>query len=234
MEPSQTQTETPAKQESTTDGKPDEVLAVLNTVLKRDFKSRDEAVKSIDNLHRMVGDNAIAELREKAKDGELFVKTVQKYASDEGITEADARKALLDVVMDTHTEPTKTVAPEQAAKASVTEARLEAALVKLQEKELLELHPEAKLVLNDVKALRAVTPDKELKDIYETSSLMQAAQKAAEYEKDKATKESTAVVPNNRQANLEADNLKGLVVKAQGGLEADKVALVDAFFKAQQ
>lgn len=227
----------PAQQEGDKDGKPDEVLAVLNATLKRDFKTREEAVKSVDNLHRMVGDSAVAELREKAKDADLFVKMVEKYASDEGVSKEEARKTFLETIMDTQPDKKdeKPVVTSEKTNASITEARLEAALVKLQEKDLLEAYPEAKLVINDLKALRAVQPDKELKDIYEASSLKDMAQKAVAYEKEKTAKDTTAVESKSRQVDLNADNLKVLAQAAMNsGMESDKVKLVDAYFKAQQ
>src|SRR3990167_7852609 len=104
MEEAKPNTPDPAKPEGEKDGKPDEVLAALNEVLKRDFKTRDEALKSVDNLHRMVGDNAVAELREKAKDADMFAKVVLRYSKEEGVTNEEARKALLDIAMDTQTE----------------------------------------------------------------------------------------------------------------------------------
>lgn len=233
MDEAKPNTPDPAKPEGEKDGKPDEVLAALNEVLKRDFKSRDEALKSVDNLHRMVGDNAIAELREKAKDADNFLKVVSRYAQDEGVTNEAARKTLLEAVMDT--QPEKKVETKEVAQTSATEQKLEMALVKLQERDLLEAYPEAKAVLSDLKSLRSVTPNKELKEIYEASSLKDMVTKSVAYEKEKATKDTTTVVPNARQANLEADNLKTLVAQARSsGMETDKVALVDAFFKAQQ
>lgn len=232
MEEAKPNTPDPAKPEGSVDGKPDEVLAVLNEVLKRDFKTRDEAVKSVDNLHRMVGDNAIAELRERAKDAELFSKVVENYAKGEGITTEEARKELL-AEKRMEQPPAKQEEQKQAV-APELERKLDEALIRLQEKELLEAHPDAKLVLNDVKALRAANPGKELKEIYEASSLKDMVAKAVTYEKEKSTKESTAVDSSPRQADLRADQFKDLIAKAQStGLMDDKAALVAEFFKAQ-
>lgn len=233
MEDAKPNTPDPAKPEGSVDGKPDEVLAVLNEVLKRDFKTRDEAVKSVDNLKNMVGDNAIAELREKAKDADLFAKVVGNYAKAEGLTNEDSRKALLQEAMD-QAPVTKQEEQKPQAVNPELERKLDEALVRLQEKELLEAHPNAKLVLNDVKALRAANPGKELKEIYEASSLKDMVAKAVTYETEKAAKESTAVDTSPRQADLKADQFKDLVAKAQStGMMDDKAALVAEFFKAQ-
>ena len=59
--------------------------------------------------------------------------------------------------------------------------------------------------------------------------------KSVAYEKEEGHQRYYYGGPNARQANLEADNLKTLVAQARSsGMETDKVALVDAFFKAQQ
>ena len=118
-----------AKPEGEKDGKPDEALAALNEVLKRDFKSRDEALKSVDNLHRMVGDNAIAELRE-SYDADNFLKVVSRYAQDEGVTN-EAAERRLEAVMDT--QPEKKVETKEVAQTSQLNRSSEMALVKLQE-----------------------------------------------------------------------------------------------------
>jgi hypothetical protein len=223
----------PVQTEGGKDGKPDEVLALLNETLKREFKTREEALKSVDNLHRMVGDQAVAELREKAKDADLFSKVVSRYAKDEGVSNEDARKAILEITMDTQPEEKKSeAAPEKVQTSSATEARLEQALVKLQERDLLEAYPEAKLVLADLKALRSISPAKELKEIYEGSGLKDVATKASIFEKEKAQKETTAVESKTRQVNMEDASIKQLAQKAvQSGIEQDKVALVEAYFK---
>lgn len=221
---------TPETQEGNKDGKQDEVLAVLNEVLKRDFKSREEAVKSVDSLHRMVGDNAIAELREKAKEADNFSKVIGAYAKDQGVTTEEARKTLLEAAMDQTPVHKMEDKPADPNKASITEQRLELALLKLQEKELLEVYPGAKAVLSDLKALRAVQPDKELKEIYEASSLKDMVAKAMTYEQEKATKEASAVEPKSRQVDMKSEAMKQLIEKANVGFLDDKAALVQAFF----
>jgi len=215
-----------------TDGKQDEVLAVLNATLKRDFKTRDEALKSVDNLHRMVGDNAIAELREKAKESENFTKVIEAVAKAEGLDVSEARKQVLDELM--NTQPAESIKEEQKAQPAATDARYDkmaAKLDRLEERDLLETYPEAKNVIKELKDLKTVYADKELKEIYEASSLKDVAIKASNFEKAETEKAGAGVDSKSRQSDLASAGMKDLVHAAQNsGLQSDRQKLVEAFF----
>jgi hypothetical protein len=231
----QTQDGDVTKVTTDTDGKQDEVLAVLNATLKRDFKTRDEALKSVDNLHRMVGDNAIAELREKAKEAENFSKVIDAVAKAEGLDVNEARKQVLDELMNNSpAEVQKTEAKAQQQTTTATDSRydkLAAKLDRLEERDLLETYPEAKNVIKELKDLKQVYSDKELKEIYEASSLKEVASKAANFEKAETEKAGAGVESKSRQADLAGSAMKDLVHAAQNsGLQSDRQKLVEAYF----
>ena len=147
-------------------------------VLGREFKDPEDLLKSVDNLHRMVGDQSIAELRTKAAEADNFAKVIGVYAKSEGLSLADARNELLNSVNDmSDVTPAQ---PTEAAKVSIPEElvkrleRAEAVADKIQERELLELFPESKHVINEVKAL-AKAAGKELKEFYEASAIKEVA-----------------------------------------------------------
>lgn len=222
--------EAAAKQEaSQKDGK-DEVLAVLNESLKRDFKTRDEALKSLDNLNRMVGDNAIADLRKKAADSDNFDRVVRAYAEMQGLEYAEARAEILKDVSEKKKEE-RSERTETSTSSSL-ESEVKNLRLKIQEKELLEFYPEAKTVLKELKDLAQIYSGKELKEIYESSALKDMAGKAMALEKEKMEKESTAVKTSPRQANLQEEKFKSLVdsVKKRG-FDDDKEKLVEHYFQ---
>lgn len=214
-------------------GKPtdDEFLTMLNTTLKRNFTSRDEAVKSLDNLNRMVGDNALAELRKQAEDGKNFDAVVHAYAKNEGKTPEVARKELLDEIagQKTQTPPAQT---NSGSSGTDSDKRLRALELELQEERLLKTHPEAKNVLKEVKDLSNIYVGQTLTAIYEGSSLKDMATKAETYDKEKSTKSNTAVQSNTRQVSFADEDLKKAIDNMhKTGFDSDKQALVEAFIK---
>ena len=214
-------------------GKPgeDEVLKVLNETLKRSFTSREEAVKSLTNLNSMVGDNAIAELRKKAEDSHNFDAVVKAYAKAESKDEVSARKELLDDIAEFKAAPSQQKVTSGPT-ASASDDRVRALELKLQERDLLDAYPEAKSVLKEVKDLAGIYSGQDLKQIYESSNLKDMAIKATTYEKEKATKASSSVQSNSRQADFADAEMKTLLdaVKARG-FDDDKARFVEAYLK---
>lgn len=211
------------------DGK-DEFLELFNKTTGKEFKSRDEAVKSLDHLNKMVGDNAIASLRTKAEEAENFTKVVNAYSKDHGVPPSEARAALLkqvEEIMEGTQETTQQPAQAKPSESGEGKKALDIAtslLEKYQEKELLEAHPEAKSVINEVKMLAKVN-GKDLMKAYEESALKEMAIKAAEIDKKK-TEPGTSAAPNARTA----PTLEGMadIIKAVKtfGRDSDKEALV--------
>ena len=207
---------------------PDEVLAVLNDTLKRNFPTRDEAVKSLTNLNSLVGDNALAELREKAKDADHFAKVVSAYASSEGITRAEARTELLKEAAKSDSTPET---PSPRTEPSALEKEVKEIRHKLQEKELVEKYPEAKSVLGELKELSGIHAEKDLMSIYEGSGLKEMATKAAAYETEKSTKPSNSVPTSSRMYNpAEAKTQELVTALKKSDSDRDRVALVEHFF----
>lgn len=214
-------------------GKPtvDEVLTVLNETLKRDFKTREEAVKSLTNLNSMVGDNAIAELRKKAEDASNFDAIVKAYAASEGKTPDQARLELLNEIKVQKTPANETVRTSDTT-GTATDQRLKALELELQEERLLKAHPEAKHVLKELKDLSGIYSGKTLTAIYQDSSLKDMATKASAYEQEKVSKETTAVKSNTRQVDFKAEKINGLVdLVRKRGYESDRSALVEAYIQ---
>ena len=203
--------------------KGDEVLSFLNGVLKREFKTRDEAQKSIDNLNSMVGDNAVAELRTKAADADAFAKVISAYAKSEGLTIDEARKELITGASTPTMEeikPVETSVPAPAVDTKQAE-KVDMLYSRLQEKDLLEAYPEAKHVLDEVKAMAKLT-GKEMKEYFEGSALKTAALAA----KEKELKDNPSPNSNSRQG-ADLSSVQDLVATvSKGGTEGDRVALV--------
>ena len=212
--------------------KEDEVLATLNQTLKRNFTSRDEALKSLANLNAMVGDNAIAQLREKAKDADNFQTFVEAYAKESGKDFSAARTELLEELNGFKTSNPKTEAPTQRSESDPLAEQVKNLTMKLQEKELLEAYPEAKNVLKELKDLSKIHTDQELKQIYETTSLKDIAGKASTYEQEKTTKPNSTVQSSSRQVDFGEVKMKQLVeAVGKRGYEQDKVKLVQSYIE---
>jgi len=222
--------EAAAKASQKDGGATDEVLSVLNQVLKREFKTRDEAVKSLDNLNRMVGDNAIAELRKRAQDSDNFEAIVSAYAENENLTKQQAREDLLKEIQKTSTKTEVPSSEKNMDNAVLQEVK--SLKMKLQEKELLEIYPEAKSILKELKDLSQIYSGKELKEIYETSALRDTVRKVADLEKEKGERETTAVKSTARQVNFQEEKMGKLIegVKKRG-FDEDKIGLVEAYIE---
>lgn len=204
--------------------KGDEVLSFLSQTLKREFKTREDAQKSLDNLNSLVGDNAVAELRAKAADADAFQQVIKAYAASEGITVEEARKEL---ITGSNTAPMieeKPVVPQAPASQpdAALAAQVEKMALRLQEKDLLEAYPEAKHVLDEVKTMAKLS-GKEMKEFYEGSSLKTAAVAA----KEKETKDNPSPNSSSRQG-ADLAPLTDLVQKVtKGGTELDRISLVE-------
>lgn len=210
-------------------GTEEAALKFLSETLKRDFKSIDDATKMLTNLNSLVGDNAIAELREKAKDAENFEAVVRAYAKEEGVTFGDAKRTLLENVK--ASVPVKETSSPEIKSDDPLRAEFEKIKNKLQEKELIEAYPEAKAVLKELTAMAKSTPDKELREIYESSALKDALSKATQYDKSKEVP-SASVSSSSRQYNFESDNFKKAIetLKANN-FEGNQIAFVEAALK---
>lgn len=230
MDTSQTQTTDPAASTtgSQTDGgakqaQGSDTLAFLSKTLNREFKDLDDATKSLENLKSMVGDQAIAQLREKAQDADHFNKLVSAYAKEQGVDTRDARRDILAELSSGETTQTKV---EPRADDGVRE-ELRKLQLKFEEKELLEAHPEAKTVLDSVRDL-ARASGKSLSEAYE-KGLKDVVSKASAYEKEKGTSSTTAA-SNSRQGTApELDRTLIDRVKSGRASDVDKNELVSKF-----
>jgi hypothetical protein len=220
------------KKDGEVQAKPEEAtLKFINETLKRDFKSLPEAQKSLENLNAFVGDNSIAALREQAKEGELFTKVVQAVASSQGVSLQQARKDLLEEIQGVSSETKSPVGSQASAQSGTPDPVAEEVnrlKLKIETKELLDLHPEAKLVLNELNIL-AKASGKSLVETFESSGLKEAAKKAVDFDKSKEAP-SASVNPSSRQGE-ELTKSAELVekVKKQGRFE-DKADLVAKYF----
>lgn len=225
-------TDTGKPPEGTKTDAPDELLKKLSGVLGREFKDADDLLKSVDNLHRMVGDQAVAELRTKAAQADDFSKVIAAYAKEEGVTIEQARKEILSSVEETQTKPmeneNKTTLPDDVMKRL---EKAEAIAEKVQVRELLEAHPESKHVIEEIKSL-ARAAGKDMKEFYESSALKEVATKVAAHEKAESekSKESTSPDSNSRQSPNLAEHSE--LVKAVSSGNASENQRVDLVKKA--
>lgn len=162
-------------------------LKKLSEALGREVKDVDDALKAVKNLHGMVGDRTIADLRKKAEAHDTLENLVRGYAEEEGLELEEARKQL-----------------SQLAKSKVSkDERVDGVLkeisdlkLQLQEKDFLDSHPEAKALVKELKTMAQAT-GQSLADVYESSSLKELATKAAASgERDN---KGTSVRPQGRQ-----------------------------------
>lgn len=189
-------------------------LDFINKTLKRDFKSMEEAEKSLTHLNSLVGDNAIAEVREKAKEADDLRKIVEAYAEEEGLSYADAKTNLLKKIdpptMDQTSTGSSTQQTAQPAVDSKKLADLEATVADLKmqasEKSLIEKFPEAASVLPQLKDV-AKARGASLEDAYDDG--MKALAKIA-FEKSQAdaNAQSTSPKTSSRQGAVDANELQ--------------------------
>lgn len=145
-------------------------LERLSEALGRKISDPEDALKAVKNLHSLVGDRTIADLRKKAETHETFEALVTGYAKEEGITEDEARKTLADLARGS--------APQKDERVDKVLEEMSSLKLQLQEKDFLAEHPEAKSVLKELKALSQAT-GQSLSEAYDSSALKDVVAKAA-------------------------------------------------------
>ncbi len=170
----------------------DDFLSVVNEVLKREFTTRDEAVKSLENLNSMVGDNAIAELRKKATDADHFSALVQAVAADNKVTPEQAKEHVLSTLKEFKPKPvmentTNQQTPEAGGSSNPElEKQVQELLQARQKEELLRKYPDAEHVMSDVE-LMSKASGKSLLETFEGSSFKDVASKVKEKAEEPAS-----------------------------------------------
>lgn len=145
-------------------------LDKLSEALGRKITDPEEAIKAVKNLHSLVGDRTIADLRKKAESHETFEQLVEGYAKEEGLKPEEARKYLSDLA--------KGSAPLRDERVDKVLDEVSSLKMQLQEKDFIADHPEAKSVLKELKAL-AAAGGQSLSEAYESSALKTMATRAA-------------------------------------------------------
>lgn len=164
-------------------------LGQLSQVLGREFKDPEDAMKALKNLHSLVGDRTIADLRKKAETHDTFEALVNGYAKEEGIKPEEARKYLADLAQGSQ--------PPKDERVDALQKTVENLVLQNQEKDFLLEHPEAKSVLKELKAL-AAQGGQSLSEAYESSSLKSIVARAAASEERE--KMGSSLRPSNRSA----------------------------------
>lgn len=177
----------------------------LSEALGRKISDPEEALKAVKNLHSLVGDRSIADLRKKAEAHDTFEALVTGYAKEEGIGQEEARKHLADLARDS--------APRKDDRVDAVLKEMSELKVQLQEKDFITEHPEAKSVLKELKALAAQT-GQTIAEAYESSSLKGIVTKAVA--SDEREKTGTSLRPSNR-SGMPSDRVK----KALENLKTD-------------
>ncbi len=178
-------------------------LEKLSEVLGRKFENTDDALKALKNLHSLVGDRTIADLRKKAEVHDTFEALVTGYAEEEGITPEEARKAL--------SEMARGSAAPKDERVDALQKQVENLVLQNQESSFLADHPEAKSVLKELKAL-AASGGQTLAEAYESSALKNIVAKAvASEEREKmgsSLRPSTRFGVPNSKVREAIDRLK--------------------------
>lgn len=145
-------------------------LDKLSEALGRKITDPEEALKAVKNLHSLVGDRTIADLRKKAESHETFEQLVEGYAKEEGLKPEEARKYLSDLA--------KGSAPLRDERVDKVLDQVSSLKAQIEEKDFLADHPEAKSVLKELKAV-AAAGGQSLSEAYESSALKAMATRAA-------------------------------------------------------
>lgn len=119
------------------------VLETLKGITGRQYASLEDAKKHIDGLNRMVGDNSIAEQREKAQ---LLDNVLTGYARENGISLKQAKEHIQNLV----TTPTNQVQPEERVTNEAVQPEVHARLARLEQFEFLNENPDAKPYIDKV------------------------------------------------------------------------------------
>lgn len=168
------QAEASANSEQAGETKP--TLEFLSRTLGREFSSLEEAEKSLANLNSLVGDRSIAELRSKAELASNFEGLVQGYAAENGMAYEDARAELMSLAGSDGGSGSQASQHSQDDVAAIKQ--------RLDRQDLLEAHPEAQSVYDDVIDLanaRGLT----LLEAYESSAAIQTAAKQLASSRDR-------------------------------------------------
>lgn len=184
-------------------------LERLSEALGRKITDPDEAIKAVKNLHGMVGDRTIADLRKKAEAHETLEALIEGYAQEEGIKPEEARKALSDMAR--NSKPPKDERVDTVLK-EMSDLKLQ-----LQEKDFLSEHPEAKSVMKELKALAAQS-GQSLAEAYESSALKNLAAKAAASEERE--KMGSSFRPSNRHG-APSDKVKNALERLKNDRSGD-------------
>lgn len=157
----------------TTDANPqvDPVLETLQSLTGRPYRDIEEAKTHLTNLNKMVGDNAIAEYRKKAK---LAEDVLARIAQENGLSTAEAEDYINTLMKQPHMEQTQT---EPARLDPQIEERLRAG----ERAEFLLDNPDARKVIDKVQKYASATGQR-LNDAY--AELYGESKKAEKDEKE--------------------------------------------------
>ena len=147
--------------------------AEIEEKLGRTFKSKEDALNSLENLKRLVGDQEIANARAKADSWSTLVK---KTAKQYNVTEEYADLYLRGDVPGATTESLASTSAEVSEfNDPVARTKIATLEHELQTERLLKKYPEAESIINEVEALAKVKGTT-LVNAYENSGLKNLAQ----------------------------------------------------------
>lgn len=135
------------------------VLETLQGITGRKYASLDDAKKHLENLNRMVGDNSLAETREKAQ---LLDNVLSGYARENGISLKEAKEHIKNLVT---TTPTAPVQSEERITNETSSPEVNARLARLEQFEFLQQNKEAEPYIEKVSEYAKAT-GKSLGDSY--------------------------------------------------------------------
>ena len=189
-------------------------LKELNTLAKREFKSKEEYFKHYENLQSFSGSDEAQELRLKAKQYDELIKNA-----------GDVEKLLEKKPEKPVTTKENTKIPEMIDEMiSPMNEQLKELREKLDVAEFLKKFPEAETHLDTIKAV-AFKQEKSMGEVYDGSGLQtlindsKDLQKAKDQEKDLGVKPTGRLAPTqNRKVS---DLVKQLVIAQRGGKQRD-------------
>lgn len=208
-----------------------EVLSLVSGILGREFKSVEEVKSTLSNLNSLVGDQAVAKVRQDAK---LYDTFVNKFAGEKGITVDEAKKFWAETLVQPsvvqpkpQSQPvaqTKTETKMDDSLIKELSADIEALKVQAQRSELLNKYPFAGEVADEL-AIIANRKGVTQLEAFEQSPLKPLLEQKV---KDESAK-SPVVTPSSR-IGFDRNRVQELGSKVlQTNNESDKVALVNEF-----
>lgn len=203
-----------------------EVLKFVEGFSGRKFESLDEAAKFAKNLNSLVGDNALAKVREDAK---VFNSLAEKFATSEGKPLEEAKKLLVETLVSKATaepaKPTKTEPPVvEDKRVDKTASEVEELKARLNRADLLKKYPYAELVQDEISVIAKA---KGISDVeaFESSPLKTLAEAKAKEESRKSP-----VVTSSNRIGYDKQRVQDLGAKVlKSGSEEDKIALVKEY-----